>query len=125
MGTTEERLEITQRRENIRARNYVSGPEILPQGQNFHPWTKFSRPSEIRLSPLQNIVVQRAVRGRKFWSGRISGGRKFHNFRPSKIWLSSFQRAVVQLSDKGPEILLRQNFRGPEILEFLAPAIFR
>jgi hypothetical protein len=41
MGTTVERLEITQRRENIRARNYVSGPEILPQGQNFCPWTKF------------------------------------------------------------------------------------
>jgi hypothetical protein len=42
MGTTIERPEITQRRENIRARNYVSGPEIPPQGRNFHPWTKFS-----------------------------------------------------------------------------------
>jgi hypothetical protein len=31
----------------------------------------------------------------------------------------------VQLSDKGPEILLRQNFWGPEILEFPAPMIFR
>jgi hypothetical protein len=29
-GTTVERLEITQRRENSRAKNYVSGPEILP-----------------------------------------------------------------------------------------------
>jgi hypothetical protein len=29
-GTTVERLEITQRRENIRAGNYVSGPEIPP-----------------------------------------------------------------------------------------------
>jgi hypothetical protein len=29
-GTNVERLEITQRRENIRARNYVSRPEILP-----------------------------------------------------------------------------------------------
>jgi hypothetical protein len=41
-GTTVERLEITQRRENTRVRNYVSGPKILPQGQNFRPWTKFS-----------------------------------------------------------------------------------
>jgi hypothetical protein len=58
-------LEITQRRENYRARNYVSGPEILPQGQNFCPWTKFLgarnsmnfRSFKIWLSPLQNIVV--------------------------------------------------------------------
>jgi hypothetical protein len=40
-GTTVERLEITQRRENSRAGNYVSGPEILPQGRNVCPWTKF------------------------------------------------------------------------------------
>jgi hypothetical protein len=30
-GTTIERLEITQRRENFRAGNFVSGPEIPPQ----------------------------------------------------------------------------------------------
>jgi hypothetical protein len=41
MGTTVERLEITQGRENIRARNYVSGSEIPPQGRNFCPWKKF------------------------------------------------------------------------------------
>jgi hypothetical protein len=29
-GTNVERLEITQRRENFRAGNYVSGPEIPP-----------------------------------------------------------------------------------------------
>jgi hypothetical protein len=34
-GTTVERLEITQRRENSRAGNYVSGPKIPPQGRNF------------------------------------------------------------------------------------------
>jgi hypothetical protein len=37
MGTAIERLEITQRRENSRARNSISGPEIPPQGQNFRP----------------------------------------------------------------------------------------
>jgi hypothetical protein len=37
MGTTVERLEITQRRENSRAGYSISGPEILPQSQNFHP----------------------------------------------------------------------------------------
>jgi hypothetical protein len=40
-GTTIERLEITQRRENSRAGNYVSGPEFPPLdkisgGQKFH-----------------------------------------------------------------------------------------
>jgi hypothetical protein len=49
MGTTVERLEITQRRENIRARNYV-GPEILPQGRNFRPWTKFLGPGNYIIS---------------------------------------------------------------------------
>jgi hypothetical protein len=73
-GTTVERLKITQRRENYRAGNSVSGPEILPQGQNFCPWTKFLGagnsmnfwPFEIQLSTLRNVVVQRAVRGQKF-----------------------------------------------------------
>jgi hypothetical protein len=77
-GTTVERFEITQRRENSRAGNYDSGPEIPPQGRNFRPWTKFPGAAfEIRLSSLQNVVVQRSV--------------------------------------KGPEILVWQNFRGPEI----------
>jgi hypothetical protein len=40
-GTIVERLEITQRRENSKAGNYVSGPEIPPQGRNFRPWIKF------------------------------------------------------------------------------------
>jgi hypothetical protein len=40
-GTTVERLKITQRREIISAKNYVSKPEIPPEGQNFRPWTKF------------------------------------------------------------------------------------
>jgi hypothetical protein len=85
-GTTVERLKITQRRENSKAGNYVSGPEIPSQGRNFRPWTKFPgagnsmnfRPFEIRLCPLRNVVVQRAIRG--------------------------------------VEILVWQNFRGPEIL---------
>jgi hypothetical protein len=85
-GTTVKRLEITQRRENSRAKNYVSGPEIPPQGRNFCPWTKFPgagnsmnfRPFEIQLSPLQNVLVQRVVRGpeilvwQNFWGPEIS-----------------------------------------------------
>jgi hypothetical protein len=84
--TTIERLEITQRRENSRARNYVSGLEIPPQGRNFCPWTKFLGagnsmnfwPFEIRLSPRRNVVVQHAVRGpeilvwQNFWGLEIS-----------------------------------------------------
>jgi hypothetical protein len=70
-GTTVERLKITQRIVFHRARNCVFGPEIPPQGQNFRPWTKFLGaknsmnfwPFEIRLSPLQNVVVQRSVKG--------------------------------------------------------------
>jgi hypothetical protein len=33
--------QITQRSVFHRAGNLVSGPEILPQGRNFCPWTKF------------------------------------------------------------------------------------
>jgi hypothetical protein len=79
-GTTIERLKITQRRENSRAGNYVSGPEIPPQGQNFSPWTKFSG-----------------------------------DFRPFKIWLCSLRNVVVQRAVRGAEILVWQNFWGPEI----------
>jgi hypothetical protein len=84
-GTTVERLEINQRREIIRARNYVSGPKILPQGPNFRPWTKFL------------------------------GGRKLHNFWPFKIQVSPLWNVVVQCSVRGPEILVWQNFWGPKI----------
>jgi hypothetical protein len=84
-GTTIEMLEITQRRENSRAKNYVLGPEILPQGRNFCPWTKFP------------------------------GAKNSMNFWPFKIWLSPLQNVVVQCSVKGPEILVWQNFWGPEI----------
>jgi hypothetical protein len=44
-GTTVERLKITQRTIFHRARNCVSGPEILPQGRNFCPWTKLEFPA--------------------------------------------------------------------------------
>jgi hypothetical protein len=59
-GTNVERLEITQRRENYRAGNSVSGPEILPQGRNFRPWTKFPEAKnsmQWEVEPLRNIVV--------------------------------------------------------------------
>jgi hypothetical protein len=65
----------TQRRENSRAGNYVSGPEFPPLD-------------------------------------KISRGR---NFCPFEIWLSPLQNIVVQRSVKGLEILVWQNFRGPEI----------
>jgi hypothetical protein len=51
---------------------------------------------------------------------KISGGRKFLNFRPFEIWLSPLQNVVVQRLVKGPEILVWQNFWGLEIPEFLA-----
>jgi hypothetical protein len=38
---------------------------------------------------------------------RISGGRKFHNFRPYEIVLSSFSRAVVQPSVRGGRNFIR------------------
>jgi hypothetical protein len=49
---------------------------------------------------------------------KISGGRKFYefpNFWPFETRLSPLQNIVVQRSVKGPEILVWQNFRGPEI----------
>jgi hypothetical protein len=64
MGTAVERLEIIQRRENSRAGNSAPGPEFpllnkISGGRKFHNFWPF----EIRLSPLRNVVVQRAVRG--------------------------------------------------------------
>jgi hypothetical protein len=77
-GITVERLKIIQMSVNFKAGNLLSGPEI----------------------PLLD---------------KISGDRKF-NFRSFEIRLSPLQNAVVQRSVKGPEILVWQNFRGPEIL---------
>jgi hypothetical protein len=63
-GTTLERLKIIQRSVFSKAGNLLSGPEFPPLdkisgGQKFRNF----RPFEIRLSPSQNIVVQRVVRG--------------------------------------------------------------
>jgi hypothetical protein len=66
-GTTVERLKIIQRSVNFKAGNLLSGPEIPPLD-------------------------------------KISGGRKFLNFRPFKIQLSPLQNVVVQRSVRGPEI---------------------
>jgi hypothetical protein len=84
-GTTIERLKIIQRIVNFKAGNLLSGPEIPPLGPEFPPLDK------------------------------ISGGRKFLNFQPFEIRLSPLQNVVVQRSVKGTEILVWQNFRGPEI----------
>jgi hypothetical protein len=84
-GTTVERLEIIQRSVNFKAGNLLSGPEIPPPGPEFPPLDK------------------------------IFGGRKFRNFWPFEIWLSPLLNVVVQHAVKGPEILVWQNFRGPEI----------
>jgi hypothetical protein len=84
-GTTIERLKITQRSVFKKVRNLLSGPEIPPLGPEFLPLDK------------------------------ISEGWKFLNFWPSEIWLSPLQNVVVQHSVKGLEILVWQNFWGPEI----------
>jgi hypothetical protein len=84
-GTTVERLKIIQRSVNFKAGNLLSGPEIPPLGPKFPPLDK------------------------------ISGGRKFRNFRPFEIRLSPLENVVVQCSVKGPEILDWQNFQGLEI----------
>jgi hypothetical protein len=69
------------------------------------------RPSKIRLSPLQKVVVQLSSKGPEILPGarnsRISG--------PCDFSLSPLSRAVVQLSVKGPEFLA-----GNSSLEFLA-----
>jgi hypothetical protein len=60
-GTTVERLEII-----LKARNLLSGPEF-PRLDKISGDRKFLnfRPFEIQLSPLLNVVVQRAVKGPK------------------------------------------------------------
>jgi hypothetical protein len=100
-GTTVERLKIIQRSVNFKAGNLLLGSEIPPLGPEFPPLNKISGgqkflPFKIRLSPLQNVVVQRSVKGPK-----ILVWQNFHNFWPSKIWLSRLQQAVVQLAGRG------------------------
>jgi hypothetical protein len=55
------------------------------QGRKFRPWTKFL------------------------------GAKNFMNFQPFEIWLSPLWNVVVQRAVRGPEILVWQNFWGPEI----------
>jgi hypothetical protein len=71
----------------ITQRRKFPGPEILLQGRKFCPWAGISAP------------------GQNFWGPEI----------PFEIWLSPLQNVVVQRSVNGPEILVWQNFRGPEI----------
>jgi hypothetical protein len=62
-GTTVERLKIIQRSVNFKARNLLSGPEILPLRPEFLPLDKISEGPEIP---------------------EFSGGRKFLNFRGAR-----------------------------------------
>jgi hypothetical protein len=55
---------------------------------------------------------------------KISGGQKFLNFPPFEIRLSPLLCVVLQHSVKGPEILIGQNFWGPEIPEYPALRFF-
>jgi hypothetical protein len=55
---------------------------------------------------------------------KISGGRKFLNFRPFKIQLSPLLCVVVQHSVNGPEILVLAEFLGARNSIISAPAKF-
>jgi hypothetical protein len=75
-GTTVERLKISQRRAFLLGQKFDFRAGNSALGQEFPPLDK------------------------------ISGGRKFLNFRPFKIQLSPLFCVVVQHSVKGPEILV-------------------
>jgi hypothetical protein len=100
------------------AGNLLSGPEIPPLGPEFPPLDKISGPFKIRLSPLQNVVVQRSVKGPEILV--------WQNFRGPEKFLAlenlakSFTTGCGAACREGPEILSIQNFRGAEIPEFLA-----
>jgi hypothetical protein len=81
-GTTVERLKITQ-----------GSAFLLGQKFDFRARNSASRPE---FPPLD----------------KISGGRKFLNFRPFEIRLSPLLCVVVQRSVKGPEILVWAEFPG-------------
>jgi hypothetical protein len=144
-GTTVERLKITQRSAFYRAGNLVSGPEFPPldkifEGRKFHEFPSLQNSAKsftwrcgatlckgARNSDGAGNLAKSFTRscGATISKGarssdmcRISGGQKFHNFRPSEFLLSPFSRAVVQLSVKGPEFLAG-NFK----LKFLGAGI--
>jgi hypothetical protein len=93
-GTTIERLKITQ-----------GGAFLLGQKFDFRAGNFASGPE---FPPLD----------------KISGGRKFLNFRPFAIRLSPLLCVVVQRSVKGPEILVWAEFPGAGNSIISAPAKF-
>jgi hypothetical protein len=93
-GTNVERLKITQRSAFLLGRKFDFRAGNSALGPEFSPLDK------------------------------ISGGRKFLNFRPFKIRLSPLLCVVVQHSVKGPEILVLAEFPGGRNSIISAPAKF-
>jgi hypothetical protein len=120
--TTVERLKIIQMSIFFKARNLLSGPEIPPLGTEFPPLDKISgglnfRPFEIRLSPLQNVVVvQCFVKGSEILVWQNFRGPEFPEFLVVRIFAKSFLSGCGATCSKGPEFLAKifrsENFRG-------------
>jgi hypothetical protein len=107
-GTTVERLKITQRSAFLLGRKFDFRAGISAPGLNFRG------PESPEFPSLQNSAKSFTLYCGATLSkgagnsgiGRISGDRKFHNFRPCEIRLSPLLRGVVQLTVRGPEILI-------------------
>jgi hypothetical protein len=52
------------------------------------------------------------VRGQKFWRSKISGGRKFHNFRPPRFFAKSLILSCVATLSIGARISGRKFQNG-------------
>jgi hypothetical protein len=112
-GTTVERLKITQRSAFLLGQKFDFRARISAPGLNFRG------PESPEFPSLQNLAKSFTLCCSATLSkgagnsgiGRIFGGRKFHNFCPCKIRLSPLLRGVVQLTVRGPEILIWPEFR--------------
>jgi hypothetical protein len=106
----------------------LSGPEILPLGPEFSPLDKISggrkflnfQPFEIRLSPLENVVVQHSVKGPEILVWQNFRGSEISLFLALEKLAKSFTTGCGAACREGSKILSIQNFRGPEIPEFSA-----
>jgi hypothetical protein len=87
-----------------KAQNHLE--KCLLEGQKFAFRAGNSAPRAGISAPGQNF---RGPEIQDFW------GPEIQDFRPFEIRLSPLQDVVVQRSVKGPEILVWQNFQGPEI----------
>jgi hypothetical protein len=96
----------------------IPGPEIVFQGWKFRPRAGISAPRQNFRGPEIHGILGNF---KPFYSSPLS---PFSSPSAFEIRLSPLRNVVVQRAVRGPEILVSQNFWGPEIYEISGPRKF-